>query len=134
VAFDKLENAVSIYRTSIQTLFKSIEAVREAQNTLKYIEAEAKEFNIDMDTFGKMILEGDETDAKENVTKAVRRMAWSYILKFCDMDKYLFSKHRQEFYNKLDKGSADLPFTRSNISQFFKNLFDQRQAYLKGHH
>lgn len=130
VGFDKIENAVSIYRTSVKTLFQSIEAIRAAQNSLKYIEAEAKEFNIDMEQFLNIIIEGTEIEAKEEVTKNIRKMAWSYVLKFCDMDKYLFSKQQQDFYDKLDKGSADLPFTRNNISQFFQNLFEKRQEYL----
>ena len=128
LAFDKIENAVSIYRTSVKTLFKSIEAIRAGQNSLKYINKEAKEFNIDMERFTKMILEEEEeVEAKEKVPKEVRKMAWSYVLKFCDMDKYMFSKQQADFYNKLDKGSGDLPFTRNNISQFFKNLFEKRQ-------
>ena len=40
-------------------------------------------------------------------------------------------RQREEFYNKLDKGSGTLPFTKDNISQFFDNLFHQRNVYFK---
>ena len=47
------------------------------------------------------------------------------------MDKYLFHKHQYDFYNKLEKGSSCLPFTKNNILQFFNNIFQQREEYLK---
>ena len=84
-----------------------------------------------MEKFIKVMLENDSEESKEESIKMIRKMIWSYVLKFCNMDQYLFHRQRAEFYDKLNKGSGILPFTKDNIKQFFDNLFMQRKEYFK---
>lgn len=131
MTFDKVDNAINIYRNATKQIFKGIDTIANIKTGLSYLDKEAQEFNIDMEKFFEVILNSDQEEAKEKTTKIIRKMIWSYVLKFCDMDKYLFSKHKTDFYNKLDKGSVTLPFTKENILQLFENLFNQRNEYLK---
>ena len=131
MTFDKVENSIGIYRNCVNQIFKGIDTIQGIKTGLSYLNKEAEEFNIQPEEFIKVILENDQEDAKEETTKMIRKMVWSYVIKFCDMEQYLFSKHKEDFYNKLDKGSATLPFTKDNILQFLKNIFHNREEYLR---
>jgi len=132
VSVDKIDNAINLYRNCVKQIFKGIATIQDIKTSLSYLNNEAKEFNIDMEKFFKIMLEKEEPEeAKAESIKIIRKMIWSFVLKFCQMDDYLFYRQRQEFYDKLDKGSATLPFTKENIKQFFDNLFYQREEYFK---
>jgi hypothetical protein len=132
MSFNKLEHAISLYRNCVKQIFKGITTIQDIKTSLSYLDKEAQEFNIDMEKFFKIILEEEEADeAKAKSIKIIRKMIWSFVLKFCKMDQCLFYKQRSEFYDKLDKGSANLPFTKENIQQFFDNIFYQREEYFK---
>lgn len=131
MTFDKVENAISIYRNAVSQIFKGIDTVEQIRNSLLYLEKESQEFNIKTSAFMKIILENKSADAKEQSIKTIRKMIWSYVLTACKMDKYLFYRQRQKLYENLDKGSGTLPFTKENIRQFFDNLFLMREEYYK---
>jgi len=129
--FDKLDHAIGIYRSSVKEIFKGIDAINKIKDTLSLLDNEAKEFNIEPSKFLEIILKKNQEEAKKDTIQVIRKMVWSYILKFCNMDKYLYSRQKNDFYNKLDKGSSTLPFTKSNILQFFNNIFVKRAEYLE---
>lgn len=131
VPFDKIDNAISIYRNCVKQIFEGINTINQIKTSLLYVEEQAKEFNIKLDDFIKVMLEKEDEEAKEESIKMIRKMVWSYVLKFCQMDEFVFSKQKNAFYDKIDKGSATYPFTRENIKQFFDNIFYNRQSYLK---
>jgi len=131
VSFDKVDYSINVYRSCVQQIFKGIDTINSIKNSLKYLEAEAREFNIEPEEFFKIMYEKDQEDAKGNVIKTIRKMVWSFVLKFCKMDQYLFHKQQDEFYRKIEKGSVSLPFTKGNILQFFDNIFLQRAKYFQ---
>jgi len=131
ITFDKIENAIGIYRNAVKHIFNSIDIVNNVKNQISILSNEAKDFNINIDDFMKMILKYEPEKAKKNTIINIRKMIWSYLLKFCDMEKYLFTKQKQKFYDKLEQGSSTLPFTKQNISQFFDNIMMQRQIFFE---
>ena len=131
MSFDKVDYAINVYRSSVQQIFKGIDTITSIKNSLKYLETEAKEFNIEPVEFIKIMFEKDQEDAKEKAIKTIRKMIWSFVLKFCKMDQYLFHKQQDDFYNKIEKGSVSLPFTKDNILQFFDNIYLQREKYFQ---
>lgn len=126
MSFDKVENAISIYRNCVKQMFDGIDTIKKVKDGVAYLQDEAKEFNIKTEYFIEVMLKNDEKDAKDKSVSIIRKMIWSYVIKFCDMDKYLFTKQRAGFYANLDKGSSALPFTKENVYQFFNNIFNQR--------
>jgi len=131
ITFDKVENAINLYRNCTKQIFSGIDTIQQIKTGLSYLNKEAKEFDINLEQFFKIILENEPEKAKEESIKVLRKMIWSYVIKFCNMDQYLFHRQRQDFYDKLDKGSGTLPFTKDNINQFFSNLFLQKNEYFK---
>ncbi len=131
MSFDKVDYAINVYRNCVQEIFKGIDTIASIKNSLKYLEEEAKEFNIKPEEFMKIMFEKEEEGAKEKTIKTIRKMIWSFVLKFCKMDQYLFHKQQSDFYQKIEKGSATLPFTKDNILQFFDNIFFQREKYFQ---
>lgn len=131
MSFDKVDYAINVYRNCVQEIFKGIDTIASIKNSLKYLEEEAKEFNIEPEEFIKIMFEKSDEDAKEKAIKTIRKMIWSFVLKFCKMDRYLFHKQQSDFYHKIEKGSATLPFTKDNIKQFFDNIFFQREKYFQ---
>lgn len=128
---DKIDNAINIYRSTVSQVFKSINTINTIKNNLSYLGKETEEFNIDVNEFIKIILEEKEAKAKEESIKTLRKMIWSYILKSCKMDKYLFYKQREKLYKDLDEGTKTLPFTKEYIGQFFNNLIMKREELFK---
>ena len=128
---DKIDNAMGLYRNAVKQIFQGINTIQQIKTGLSYLNDEAKEFNLKIEDFIKIMLKNNSEEAKEETIKGIRKMAWSYVLKFCNMDGYLFHKQRKEFYTQLDKFSASLPFTKSSILQFFDNLFQKRNEYFK---
>ena len=94
MTFDKVENAINLYRNCVKQLFKGIDTIQHIKTGLSYINDEAKEFDIDMERFFKIILENNPEEAKEESIKVIRKMIWSFVLKFCNMDQYLQTKRR----------------------------------------
>ena len=131
ISFDKVDYAVNVYRNCVEQIFKGIDTITSIKNSLKYIEAETREFNIEPDEFIKIMLEKDQEEAKEKAIKTIRKMIWGFVLKFCQMDQYLFHKQQSDFYQRIEKGSVSLPFTKDNILQFFDNIFLQREKYFQ---
>lgn len=131
MTFNKVDNAIALYRNCVKQIFEGINTINQIKTGLSYLDKEAKEFDIKIDDFLKVILENNAEDAREESIKIIRKLGWSYVIKFCNMDKYLFHRQKNDFYNKIDKGSVALPFTKDNISQFFSNIFNSRDQYFK---
>ena len=128
IKIDKPDGKIII--TSGNTIL-TIDKYRESYDIVnkKTTFASTKEFNIEPDEFIKIMLEKDQEEAKEKAIKTIRKMIWGFVLKFCQMDQYLFHKQQSDFYHKIEKGSVSLPFTKDNILQFFDNIFLQREKY-----
>ena len=132
VQFNKIDSAISLYRNAVKQLFTGIDMVDKLKINLNCLGEETKEFNIEIKDFFKIILEeSNPIIAREKTVKLIRKMIWSYIIKLCDMDRFLFSKQREQFYKDLDNGIGDLPFTKDYIQQFFDNIFYRRNELFK---
>ncbi len=131
MSFDKVDYAVNVYRNCVEQIFKGIDTITKIKNSLKYLENEAREFNIEPEKFIEIMFEKEQEEAKEQAIKTIRKMIWSFVLKFCQMEQYLYHKQRNDFYSKMEKGSATIPFTKENILQFFENIYLQREKYFQ---
>ncbi len=131
VSFNQVEAAISIYRQSAEKIFQGIQAIKVVKQSLNNLNNEANEFDINIDTFFHTMCNKSPEEAREETISNLRKMIWSYVLKHCDMDKYLYTKHKQEFYENLQKGSSTLPFTKENVQSFFDTIFMQKQELFK---
>lgn len=131
ISIDRVDHIINIYRNAVKQIFQGIDTIQKVKTSLSYLSSEAEQFNINIDEFIPLILEKEQKEAKEEAIRTIRKMSWSYILKATQMDEFLYTKHKQDFYYKIEKGSKAFPFTKENIHQFFLNIHSQKGEYFK---